>query len=118
MSRCIQCSSCEHAKWRRSRWWVVTQSFTLKKQTVIFVNDNVRTLFFALDANDYRSGPYHVHFAEGEKQACAEIPVTEDNLDEPDEMFLLQIMPDPEGVPNIMPGPMAETQVTIKSGKY
>lgn len=43
--------------------------------------------------------------------------MTEDNLDEPDEMFSLQIMPDPEGVPNIMPGPNAGTQVTIKSGK-
>ena len=74
--------------------------------------------FFFLDENDYRSGPYYVHFAEGEKLACSEIPVTEDNLDEPDEMFLLQIMPDPEGVPNIIPGPMAETQVTIKSGTY
>ena len=71
-----------------------------------------------LDANDYRSGPYHVSFAEGEKIACAEIPVTEDNIDEPDEMFSLQIMPDPEGVPNIMPGPMAQTEVTIKSGKH
>ena len=75
-------------------------------------------LLLPLDANDYRSGPYHVSFAEGEKTACAEIPVTEDNLDEPDEMFSLQIMPDPEGVPNIMPGPMAQTQVTIKSGKH
>ena len=72
----------------------------------------------SLDANDYTSGPYYVNFAEGEKIACSEIPVTEDNLDEPDEMFLLQIMPDPEGVPNIMPGPMAQTEVTIKSGKY
>ena len=74
--------------------------------------------FFTLDASDYRSGPYTVNFAEGEKIACSEIPVTEDNLDEPDEMFSLHIMPDPEGVPNIMPGPMAQTQVTIKSGKH
>ena len=74
--------------------------------------------FSSLDANDYTSGPYYVNFAEGEKIACSEIPVTEDNLDEPDEMFLLQIMPDPEGVPNIMPGPMAQTEVTIKSGKH
>ena len=82
------------------------------------MSEQVSHLLLPLDANDYRSGPYHVSFAEGEKIACAEIPVTEDNIDEPDEMFSLQIMPDPEGVPNIMPGPMAQTEVTIKSGKH
>lgn len=72
----------------------------------------------SLDANDLGAGPYIVNFAEGEKQACGEIPVTQDNLAEPDEQFLLQIMPNLDGVPNIMTGTMDEAQVTIKSGMH